>query len=246
MKILVFLLIASLVSAQDNISDFMKNQRLFVSFAANNTEWEQNKDNKQCLKSPAKGNNEVALNKSDTISTAGNMKHNNLRHSVGSSLFMLGNFAPGEPPYFFQLSYSYMLTPNDIVYLEAITWTYMEPLGTYGSSEKIYPGKVRAYGIGTGYQRFIAGDWFMAVSATSFLQQFFNEEDSKIQSGFQLYMQLIAGYRLAFYEERIFIEPACALKYWPVNTNFPAAFAEIEQGAPKHIFEPSLNFGFRF
>ena len=29
-------------------------------------------------------------------------------------------------------------------------------------------------------------------------------------------------------------------------SNFPEAFADIEEGAPKHIFEPSLNFGFKF
>ena len=31
-----------------------------------------------------------------------------------------------------------------------------------------------------------------------------------------------------------------------LDTNFPSDFAEIEEGAPKHIIEPSLNFGFKF
>lgn len=43
-----------------------------------------------------------------------------------------------------------------------------------------------------------------------------------------------------------FPDPAYALKYWPVDTNFPEEFAEIEAGAPNYIFEPSLNFGFKF
>ena len=32
------------------------------------------------------------------------------RHSIGSSLFLLGNFAAGDPVYFFQLNYGYRLT----------------------------------------------------------------------------------------------------------------------------------------
>jgi hypothetical protein len=32
----------------------------------------------------------------------------------------------------------------------------------------------------------------------------------------------------------------------PVNTNFSESFAEIENGAPKYKFEPSLNFCFKF
>ena len=73
------------------------------------------------------------------------------RHSLGSSLFLLGNI--GDSVNFFQLNYGYQLTPKSIFIAEAITWTYYEPLGTYGSSEKFYPGKVQAFGIGVGYQR---------------------------------------------------------------------------------------------
>ncbi len=168
------------------------------------------------------------------------------RHSIGSSVFMLGNFAPGDPVYFFQLNYGYQLAPKDYLFVEAITWTYYEPLGTYGSSEKMYPGKVRAYGVGLGYQRFLYKNVYTIVEATPFIQQFYDEDDKKIQKGFQLYMQFILGYRYEFCKKRWYVEPAFALKYWPVNTNFPDAFAEIEKGKPKHIFEPGLNFGYRF
>lgn len=75
-------------------------------------------------------------------------------HSIGSTLFVLGNLAPGDPPHFFQLNYGYQLTRNEVLLAEAITWTYYEPLGSYGSSAESYPGKVSAYGLGVGYQRF--------------------------------------------------------------------------------------------
>lgn len=33
-------------------------------------------------------------------------------------------------------------------------WTSDESLGEYGSAEEFYPGDVKAYGLGWGYQRF--------------------------------------------------------------------------------------------
>lgn len=70
--------------------------------------------------------------------------------------------------------------------------------------------------------------------------------DKKIQKGFQLCLQLILGYRFEFFNNRLFVESAYAIKYGHVNTNFPKSFADIERGAPNYKFEPSLNFGFRF
>lgn len=167
------------------------------------------------------------------------------RHFITSSLFSLLNFAP-DPADFYQLGYGYFLTTKDAILIEAITWKYSEPLGTYPNSEELYPGKVRAYGVGLGYQRFLWKNLYTTVEPTFFLQQFFDSEDKIIQKGFQLYLQFILGYRFEFFKKRMFVEPAYALKYWPVNTNFPESFAAIEGGAPKYKFEPALNFGFRF
>ncbi|MDP3582618.1 MAG: hypothetical protein Q8S39_11845 [Ignavibacteria bacterium] len=189
------------------------------------------------------------LTQKDSVSVQIEKQDINRRHYIGSSLFLLGNLAPGDPPYYFQLNYGYQLTPKDIIIVEAITWTYYGPIGlaTFGSTqEKLYPGKVRAYGLGVGYQRFHWKNLYTTVQATPLLQQFFDSEDKKIQNGFQLYLQFILGYRFEFFNKRLFVEPAYALKYWPVNTNFPASFAAVESGAPKFKFEPSLNFGFRF
>ena len=166
------------------------------------------------------------------------------RHSVGSTFFLLGNI--GDSVRFMQLNYGYRFTSKDNLIIEAMTWTYYEPLGTYGSSEEFYPGKVTAYGIGLGYQRFLWRNLFTTVEPSFFLQQFYDTNDAKIQKGFQLYLQFIAGYRFEFIKKRFFIEPAIALKYWPVNTNFPASFASVENGAKKYKFEPALNFGFTF
>jgi len=144
------------------------------------------------------------------------------------------------------LNYGFRLTLKDNFIAEAITWTYYEPLGTYGSSDEFYPGKVKAYGIGLGYQRFLWKNLFTTVEPTFFLQQFFNTDDEHIQNGFQLYLQFILGYHFEFFQKRLFVEPAYAIKYCPVSTNVPASFEALDSGAPKYKFEPSLNFGIRF
>ena len=169
------------------------------------------------------------------------------KHSIGSSFFLLGNLAPGDSPYYFLLNYGQRLTHEDILFVEGKTWTYYEPLGTYGSSDKKYPGKIRAYGIGAGYQRFLWKNLYITAQATPFFQQFFDEKNKKIQNGFQLYLQSRIGYRFEFFNKRWFIEPSVAFNYWPVNTNFPTTFKNIENGKPNYkLFEPGLHFGYRF
>jgi len=183
-----------------------------------------------------------ALKKSTSPDSLNQIKY---KHSLGSSLFMLGNLLPDSPDYYL-LTYGYRLTKKDRLFTEFNTWKYSEPLGTYGDSEVFYPGYVRAFGVGIGYQRFIWKGLFTTIQATPFIKQYYNSNNNKTQKGFQLYTQLIAGYRFDFFKKRWYIEPAFALKYWPIDTNYPANFAVIEKGTPKYIFEPSLNFGFKF
>jgi len=173
-------------------------------------------------------------------------KVNEYKHSIGASFFMLGNLLSDESPDYYLLTYGYRLTKKDRVFAEFNTWKYSEPLGTYGKSKELYPGYVRAFGVGFGYQRFHWKGLFTTAQATPFMKQYHDISDNKTQKGFQLYLQLVAGYRFEFFKERFYVEPAYALKYWPIDTNYPTDFSEIEKGAPKHIFEPSLNFGFKF
>lgn len=167
------------------------------------------------------------------------------KHSIGSSLFMLGNFLADSPDYYL-LNYGFRLSKKDRIFVEFNTWRYSEPLGTYNKSEEFYPGFIRATGLGFGYQRFHWKGLYTTVQATNFIKQYHGTDDVKTQKGYQLYLQLIAGYRFEFFNKRFFIEPAYAFKYWPVDTNFPDDFAIIEEGTPKYIFEPSLNFGVKF
>ena len=167
------------------------------------------------------------------------------RHTIGSSFFMLGNFSSDSPDYYL-LTYGYRLTKKDRLFVEFNTWKYSEPLGTYGHSKEFYPGFVRAFGVGVGYQRFHWKGLFTTIQATPFVKQYYDVNNEKVQKGFQLYLQAVGGYRFEFLKKRWYVEPAIALKYWPIDTNYPTGFAKIEKGTPKYIFEPSLNFGFKF
>lgn len=167
-------------------------------------------------------------------------------HTIGSSVFLLGNLAPGDPPNFFQLNYGYRFSKQSNLLVEATSWTYYNPLGEYEKSEK-YPGKVNAYGIGVGYQHFWWKNLYTTAQATPFYQQFVDKNDKELKSGLQLYLQFKMGYRVEFFNDRWFIEPALALKYWPVNNNMPESFKKIEDKVDKnYAIEPAMHFGFVF
>lgn len=176
---------------------------------------------------------------------------NESRHSIGSSVFLLGNLDTEEPPLYFQLNYGYKLTSKDILVVEAITWAYYGPLGVqyWESSEENYPGKIRSFGIGLGYQHFYREDkgLYSTLQATPFLQNYYDTADKKIQSGFMLWTQFRTGYRFEFLNDRWFIEPSVVINYWPLNTNMPASFKQVEDKWPNYfLFEPGLHFGFNF
>ncbi len=165
---------------------------------------------------------------------------------------MLANFDTYETPNYYQLNYGYRITPKDIISIEAITWNYYEPVGIPYGSEKTdeinnFPGKVQAYGIGFAYKRFLWKKWYVAVHSTAFHQNYLNENNKKIQSGFQLFNTLRFGYQFSFFNNRFFIEPSIAFTYWPINTNLPNSFQVEEDKWPNYfLFEPRLHFGFNF
>jgi hypothetical protein len=176
------------------------------------------------------------------------------RHFIGSSGFMLYNLVPNQvnPPSFYQLNYGYWITKKDVISIEAKTWTYRFPLGIpYGFSfeapEEAYSGKVRGFGIGIAYQRFLWKGLYSAIHASSFLQEYSDKNNVKIQNGFQLFTALRMGYHIKLFKNRFFIEPSFAGTFWPINTNVPEAFAVKERKWNNFfLVEPGLHFGVKF
>jgi hypothetical protein len=171
---------------------------------------------------------------------------------VETSAWMIANCMP-NPPDFYQLSLGYQLDEKNTLFLNGITWKYGAPLAIpmwdpkWESPSENYPGYVRAFGVGVGYQRFIWKGLFASLYATPFLQNFYTSDNELIQSGFQLYLQAQLGYQIDFFKGRFFLKPAVYVNYWPVNTNFPDSFQQKEKNWSKYQpFEAHLNFGFRF
>jgi hypothetical protein len=174
------------------------------------------------------------------------------RWFVGSSLFMLANAMPEDPPSFYQLNIGRWITPKDVVSLELITWRYTHPLGIpYGSSlgadEEAYPGFVRGTGAGLAYQRFVWRGMYSAIHATALRQDYQDPDKQSIQQGFQLFTALRLGYHVEFFDHRLFLQPSIAITYWPINTNAPAAFRTLDDKWPSYfIGEPGLHVGVKF
>lgn len=176
------------------------------------------------------------------------------KYFIGSTLFVLANLNTSDPnaPEFAQLNVGYRITPKDVVSVELKTWKYAWPLGIpYGDSFEApdlkYPGYVRSYGIAFAYQRFLWKGAYTALHAMNALQKFVDEDNKKIQNGYQLFMTYRLGYHFQFFKNRFFIEPSIACTYWPINTNVPEAFATADKAWPNYfLFEPGLHVGVKF
>jgi len=176
------------------------------------------------------------------------------KYFVGSTLWELGNFIPNDPnrPDLVQLNFGYRITPKNVISIEAKTWKYAWPLGIpYGNlkqaPEEKYPGYVRAFGIGLVFQHFWWKGAYTSIDAGNMLQKYFGEDNKHIQNGYQLFMTYRLGYHFTFFKNRFFIEPSVAMTHWPINTNVPESFAQLESKWHNYfLFEPGLHFGIKF
>lgn len=174
------------------------------------------------------------------------------RYFVGSTFFMLGNLSSKNKPDFAQLNFGYRISPKDVVSVELKTWKYAWPLGIpYGDSfeapEEKYPGYVRSLGVAFAYQRFLWKGAYAAVHAFNARQAYFDDNDNKIQNGYQLFMTYRLGYHIPLFKNRFFIEPSLAMTHWPINTNVPDSFQVLEKKWNNYfLFEPGLHFGVKF
>jgi hypothetical protein len=172
---------------------------------------------------------------------------------VGSTLFLLGNFATTNPPGFFQLNLGYRITGKDVVSLELITWKHAWPLGinpfynkAYGTPEEKFPGYIREYGIGLAYQRYVSKSFYVAVHAMPMWQTFRNGNGDKVGNGFIIFNTYRIGYHIKLLKDRFFIEPSLGIAGRAYYTEMPEGFKEKDDKWPKWTPEPGLHFGFNF
>lgn len=175
------------------------------------------------------------------------------KYFVGSTLFLLGNLAPVNPPAFALLSGGYRITGRDVVYVELKTWKFAWPLGInpfynskYGTPEEKFPGYIREFGFTLGYQRFIWKGLFLSVDAAPMWQTYRNEANEKVGNGFVIFSTNRVGYHIKLFKDRMFIQPALAIAGRIFHSDMPAGFKEKDDKWPKWTPEPSLNFGVNF
>lgn len=176
------------------------------------------------------------------------------RWFVGSSMFLLGNFASTNPPNFFQLNIGYRITGKDVITLEPKTWKYAWPNGihpflnnAYGKDEEKFPGYVREYGLSVAYQRFLWKSFYAELNVMPTLQNFVNDEGKKIDKGFQIFNTYRIGYHLKLFKDRFFIQSAVAITHRACHTELPNGFKQQDDKWSKFVFgEPGLHFGFNF
>ncbi len=171
---------------------------------------------------------------------------------VGSTFFMLGNFAAENKPDFVQLNLGYRITPKDVVSIELKTWKYAWSLGIpYGDSfeapaEK-FPGYIREFGFALAYQRFLYKGLYTAIHVMNAHQSFFNDNGDKISTGYQMFNTYRLGYQFKLFKNRFFIEPSIAITHRPIQSKMPDTFEKLNNRWLNYfIAEPGLHFGYNF
>lgn len=175
------------------------------------------------------------------------------RWFIGSTVFLVGNLSPVNPPEFVQLNVGYRITGRDVISMEFITWKYEWPLGInpfynnlYGTPEEKYPGYIRDYGVAIAYQRFFWKGLYAAVHLMPMKQVFVNEQGDKVGDGFHLFNSYRVGYHVKLFNDRFFIQPSLGLAGRPYHSEMPDGFKEKDNKWPKYTPEPGLHIGFNF
>lgn len=173
---------------------------------------------------------------------------------ASSSYLTFTNWVGKESVSMYELHVGYKITPKDLVGIKVVTWRLYQPLGIpiwdpalmSSSENEWYPGRIREFGIGVRYQRFLWKGLFASVEVVPMIKKFLNENLKKIDDGFRLYSSYHIGYHIPLFRNRMFVEPQIHCNYWPVNSKGPEAFAEKENKWNNYfLFEPNLYIGIK-
>jgi hypothetical protein len=153
----------------------------------------------------------------------------------------------------YELHLKYKLTPKDRIGIKIATWKLFAPLGIplwdslFLKESEFYPGRLREDGLGFTYQRLLWKGLFATVEILPQLKTYYDINKSKIGNGFKLYTSYHLGYHIPMFKNRIFIEPQIHCQYWPIDTNTPQAFKQIDNKWNNYfLFEPNIYIGVKF
>ncbi|SDD54129.1 hypothetical protein SAMN04487996_101272 [Dyadobacter soli] len=172
---------------------------------------------------------------------------------IGSTLFMLANVVPdNNPPQMVYLNLGYRVTGKDVISLEFKTWKYGWPIGipfgkSYEADGEGFPGYIREHGVSLNYQRFLWKGLFAQVDVMPAFQTFVNDDDKKIDKGFQIFNTYSIGYHIKLFKDRLFFQPSIAMTHRPYQSTMPDSFKQVDDRWPRVFFwQPGLHFGVNF
>ena len=176
------------------------------------------------------------------------------KFSVSTSYLSFANFGEERTnTHHYELHVGYKLTPKDRIGMKLATWKMFAPMGMPMQEQlkfdenNFYPGRLQESGIGVTYQRMLWKGLFATIEVLPQLKTYIDENDKKIGDGFKLYTTCHLGYHITFFKNRVYLEPQIHCNYWPIDTNTPQSFKEIDDKWNNYfLFEPNLYIGFKF
>ena len=184
----------------------------------------------------------------------GERRTSNHRLSVSTTYLSLANYeSEATNLHHYELRLGYQLSPRDRVELKATTWKLFEPMGIplwdplFRKESEWYPGRLRERGLGVTYQRLLRKGLFAQVEVLPIRKTYFDKNERKVGDGFKLYTTYHVGYRIQFLGDRLFVEPQVHFNYWPLDSDGPKGFAEVEDRWNNYfLFEPNVYIGVKF
>jgi len=175
------------------------------------------------------------------------------KYSISTTYFTFINFGPTSIS-MYEFHVGYRITPKDKIELKAATWRLFEPMGIpiwdplLQKESEWYPGKIRESGLGAAYQRFLWRGLFTSVEIIPLWKVYFDDNKRKIKDGFKIYTSYHLGYHIPLFKNRFYLEPQIHCNYWPLDTEGPQGFEEMEKKWKNNyiLFEPNIFFGVNF
>jgi hypothetical protein len=176
------------------------------------------------------------------------------KFSVSTSYLTFANFEPEEKNlHMYEFHFGYRITPKDKIEIKVASWKLYEPMGIpiwdplFQEESEWYPGRIKEFGIGIAYQRFLYKGLFAAIEILPLKKTYLEENGNEIENGFKLYTSYHIGYHVPLFKDRLYIEPQIHCNYWPIDTEGPQGFEEKEAKWNNYfLFEPNLFIGFNF
>lgn len=178
----------------------------------------------------------------------------NYKFSVDAAYHTFLNFGEEKTnTHHYEFHFGYRLSPKDKIGIKVATWKMYAPMGMpmkeqlkFDESNN-YPGRLRESGIGLTYQRMLWKGLFATVELLPQLKTYLDINENEIGKGFKLYTSYHLGYHVPLFKNRMYIEPQIHCNYWPIDTNTPLSFNEMEKGWNNYfLFEPNIYIGVKF